>query len=78
MTLTSLMDYVAGLWKEVVGDRPPCVDEIAAQDERIESKMRQAKEILENPNTPKETIDAATVCLDSITLDFRKMKGEAR
>ena len=78
MTFHSLFDYVKGLVREVTGDKPTCIDEIAESDRRINNNLQAAYERITDPGCPKESLDAATVCLDSITMDFRKRKDTER
>lgn len=78
MTFVRVLDFVKGLFTEVAGEQHPCADEIAESDKRISDNIDAAYRRITDPNCPKETLDAATVCLDSMTLDLRKMKGETR
>ncbi len=75
MTGRAAWDYLAALWCEIVGDKSPCVDEIAESDARIERNLKAATDRISDPSCSREALDAATVCLDSISLNLKKERG---
>ena len=76
MTAREAFDYIKALLSEALDGKRPCVDdEIAASDQRITEKWRQAMDIVSDPNCPKDALEAATVCLNSMSLNIKKERG---